>query len=99
MSDGDFLLKKAGKAFTLAASYDIISSDKGSTDMAESKFNKSEYDMDYQKNHKSSMTLWFNNDKDEDILSWLNEVEMNKSEYIRDLIRQDMNKNKKKAGK
>ena len=67
--------------------------------MADTRFNKVKYDMDYQKNHKTRMTLWFNNGKDGDILEWLNEVPVNKSEYIRDLIRQDMNKNKKKAGK
>ena len=69
--------------------------------MADSKFDKSKYDMDYQKNHKTRMTLWFNNYKDKDILSWFDEVEINKSEYIRDLIRQDMKRKnqKKKAGK
>ena len=67
--------------------------------MAESRFNKSEYDMEYQKNHKTRMTLWFNNDKDNDILEWLNGIAINKSEYIRDLIRQDMSRNNKKAGK
>lgn len=61
------------------------------------KFNKAKYDMDYQRNSKTRMTLWFNNDKDEDIINWLNEIDMNKSEYIRDLIRKDINK--KQGGK
>lgn len=61
------------------------------------KFDKAKYDMDYQRNSKTRMTLWFNNDKDIDIINWLNEIDMNKSEYIRDLIRKDINK--KQGGK
>ena len=61
------------------------------------KFDKAKYDMDYQRSSKTRMTLWFNNDKDIDIINWLNEIDMNKSEYIRDLIRKDINK--KQGGK
>lgn len=67
--------------------------------MIDRRFDKAKYDMDYQKNHKSRMTLWFNNDKDSDILEWLESVEINKSEYIRDLIRKDMKKDIKKKGR
>ena len=67
--------------------------------MTDKRFDKAKYDMDYQKSHKTRMTLWFNNDKDADILEWLSGINMNKSEYLRSLIRQDMNKKNKKAGR
>lgn len=67
--------------------------------MIDRRFDKAKYDMDYQKSHKTRMTLWFNNEKDADILEWLSGIDRNKSEYLRDLIRQDMHKKNKKAGK
>lgn len=74
-------------------------SDKGNIFMSENRFDKARYDMDFQKSHKTRMTLWFNNDKDSDILEWLNHIDTNKSEYIRDLIRQDISRNNKKKGR
>ena len=36
-----------------------------------SKNGKAKYDMDYQKNKMTRVTVWFNLDKDKDIISWL----------------------------
>lgn len=63
------------------------------------KFDKAEYDKEYQRSHKTRITLWFNNDKDEDLIRWLSDIEINRSEYIRDLIRTDMNRKKQERGR
>ena len=36
-----------------------------------SKNDKAKYDMDYQKSKMTRVTVWFNLDKDKDIISWL----------------------------
>ena len=45
-----------------------------------SKQDKAQYDMNYQKNKMSRITLWFNLDKDADLIEWLNHSKTSKSE-------------------
>ena len=46
--------------------------------------------MNYQKNHMSRVTVWFNLDKDKDILDWLNQSDLSKSELIKNALRNEM---------
>ncbi len=55
-----------------------------------SKADKAAYDMNYQKNHMSRVTVWFNLDKDKDILDWLNQSDLSKSELIKKALRNEM---------
>ena len=55
-----------------------------------SKADKAAYDMNYQKNHMSRVTVWFNLDKDKDILDWLNQSDLSKSELIKNALRNEM---------
>lgn len=48
-----------------------------------SKNDKAKYDMDYQKNRMTRVTVWFNLDKDKDIISWLDKSKASKSEIIK----------------
>ena len=56
-----------------------------------SKNDKAKYDMDYQKSKMTRVTVWFNLDKDKDIISWLNKSETSKSEIIKKALRNEMN--------
>ena len=55
-----------------------------------SKVDKATYDMNYQKNHMSRVTVWFNLDKDKDIIEWLNRTGQSKSELIKQSLRKEM---------
>lgn len=55
-----------------------------------SKVDKAAYDMNYQKNHMSRVTVWFNLDKDKEILEWLNQSGQSKSELIKNALRNEM---------
>ena len=55
-----------------------------------SKTDKAAYDMNYQKNHMSRVTVWFNLDKDKEILEWLNRTGQSKSELIKQSLRNEM---------
>ena len=55
-----------------------------------SKADKANYDMNYQKNHMSRVTVWFNLDKDKDIIEWLNRTGQSKSELIKQSLRNEM---------
>ena len=55
-----------------------------------SKVDKAAYDMNYQKNHMSRVTVWFNLDKDKDIIEWLNRTGQSKSELIKQSLRNEM---------
>ena len=55
-----------------------------------SKADKAAYDMNYQKNHMSRVTVWFNLDKDKDIIEWLNRTGQSKSELIKQSLRSEM---------
>ena len=55
-----------------------------------SKADKATYDMNYQKNHMSRVTVWFNLDKDKEILEWLNRTGQSKSELIKQSLRNEM---------
>lgn len=55
-----------------------------------SKADKAAYDMNYQKNHMSRVTVWFNLDKDKDIIEWLNRTGQSKSELIKQSLRNEM---------
>jgi DNA repair ATPase RecN len=55
-----------------------------------SKAEKATYDMNYQKNHMSRVTVWFNLDKDKEILEWLNQSGLSKSELIKNALRNEM---------
>ncbi len=57
-----------------------------------SKNDKAKYDMDYQKNRMTRVTVWFNLDKDKDILSWLDKSKASKSEIIKKALRNEMNR-------
>ena len=55
-----------------------------------SKADKATYDMNYQKNHMSRVTVWFNLDKDKQLLDWLNQSGQSKSELIKQALRNEM---------
>lgn len=55
-----------------------------------SKADKAAYDMNYQKNHMSRVTVWFNLDKDKQVLDWLNQSGQSKSELIKQALRNEM---------
>ena len=57
-----------------------------------SKNDKAKYDMDYQKSKMTRVTVWFNLDKDKDIISWLNKSKASKSEIIKKALRNEMNR-------
>ena len=57
-----------------------------------SKNDKAKYDMDYQKNKMTRVTVWFNLDKDKDIISWLDKSKASKSENIKKALRNEMNR-------
>jgi hypothetical protein len=57
-----------------------------------SKNDKARYDMDYQKNRMTRVTVWFNLDKDKDIISWLDKSKASKSEIIKKALRNEMNR-------
>ena len=53
---------------------------------------KAKYDMDYQKSKMTRVTVWFNLDKDKDIISWLDKSKASKSEIIKKALRNEMNR-------
>ena len=55
-----------------------------------SKNDKAKYDMDYQKSKMTRVTVWFDLDKDKDIVSWLDKSETSKSETIKKALRNEM---------
>lgn len=57
-----------------------------------SKYDKAKYDMDYQKSKMTRVTVWFNLDKDKDIISWLDKSKASKSEIIKKALRNEMNR-------
>lgn len=57
-----------------------------------SKNDKARYDMDYQKSKMTRVTVWFNLDKDKDIISWLDKSQASKSEIIKKALRNEMNR-------
>ena len=57
-----------------------------------SKNDKAKYDMDYQKSKMTRVTVWFNLDKDKDIISWLDKSKASKSEIIKKVLRNEMNR-------
>ena len=59
-----------------------------------SKNDKAKYDMDYQKSKMTRVTVWFNLDKDKDIISWLDKSKASKSEIIKKALRNEMNRSK-----
>ena len=57
-----------------------------------SKNDKAKYDMDYQKSKMTRVTVWFNLDKDKDIISWLDKSKASKSEIIKKALRNELNR-------
>ena len=57
-----------------------------------SKNDKAKYDMDYRKSRMTRVTVWFNLDKDKDIISWLDKSKASKSEIIKKALRNEMNR-------
>lgn len=57
-----------------------------------SKNDKARYDMDYQKSKMTRVTVWFNLDKDKDIISWLDKSKTSKSEIIKKALRNEMSR-------
>ena len=45
----------------------------------QSKKDKAKYDMEYQRTHMKRVTLWFNIEKDADILEWLDQSDTSNS--------------------
>ena len=54
-----------------------------------SKNDKAKNDMDYQKSKMTRVTVWFNLDKDKDIISWLDKSKASKSEIIKKALRNE----------
>lgn len=50
---------------------------------------KSAYDQNYQKTHMKKLTVWFNKDKDADIIGFLDSAD-SKSELVKLCIRKQM---------
>ena len=50
---------------------------------------KSAYDQNYQKTHMKRLTVWFNKDKDSDIIEFLDSAE-SKSELVKFCIRKQI---------
>ena len=61
-----------------------------------SKADKATYDMNYQKNHMSRVTVWFNLEKDKDILEWINQSGRSKSEMIKQSMRNEIKRSGEK---
>ena len=59
-----------------------------------SKQDKAQYDMNYQKNKMSRITLWINLDKDADLIEWLNHSKTSKSELIKTALRNELKHSK-----
>ena len=51
---------------------------------------KSVYDQNYQKSHMKRLTVWFNKEKDADIIAYLDSAD-SKSELVKQCIRKQMN--------
>lgn len=51
---------------------------------------KAKYDMEYQKTYMTRVTVWFNKEKDADILEWMKLSGKSKSECIKAAIRNQM---------
>ena len=62
----------------------------GKVFIMKSKADKASYDMNYQKNHMSRVTVWFNLEKDKQLLNWLNHSGQTKSELIKQALRNEM---------
>lgn len=56
----------------------------------QSKQDKARYDMNYQKTKMTRVTVWFNLEKDEDLIEWMNQSGMSKSELIKYSLRNEM---------
>ena len=51
---------------------------------------KSVYDQNYQKSHMKRLTVWFNKEKDADIIAYLDSAD-SKSDFVKQCIRKQMN--------
>lgn len=51
---------------------------------------KSVYDQNYQKSHMKRLTVWFNKEKDADIIAYLDSAD-SKSDLVKQCIRKQMN--------
>ena len=63
--------------------------------MVRSKKEKSAYDQEYQKSHMKRIGVWFNLEKDKDIIDHLESQPGPVSAYIKELIRQDIENHRK----
>lgn len=59
--------------------------------MPRSKEDKSKYDQEFQKAHMKRITVWFNSEKDKDLIDRLESQPDSVSAYIKALIRKDLN--------
>ena len=62
--------------------------------MVRSKEDKSKYDQEYQKSHMKRVSVWFNLEKDKELINWFESREESVSAYIKSLIRQDIENHK-----
>jgi hypothetical protein len=62
--------------------------------MAKSKEEKSKYDQEYQKSHMKRVSVWFNLEKDKELIDWFESRDESVSAYIKSLIRQDVENHK-----
>ena len=58
--------------------------------MAKTKEEKSKYDQEFQKTHMKHISIWFNREKDKDIIDRLESQPDTTSAYIKQLIRYDI---------
>ena len=48
---------------------------------------KSKYDQEYQRTYKERVTVWFNKEKDKDLIDAMINSGMSKTEFIKDIMR------------
>ena len=48
---------------------------------------KSKYDQEYQKAYKERVTVWFNKEKDKDLIDAMENSSLSKTEFIKDIMR------------
>ena len=58
--------------------------------MTRTKEDKSKYDQEFQKAHMKRITVWFNSEKDKDLIEKLESQPDSVSAYVKALIRKDL---------
>ena len=58
--------------------------------MPRTKEDKSKYDQEYQKTHMKRISVWFNLEKDRELIAWMDRSGMSKSELVKTALRNEM---------